>query len=144
MTTTSTIPTASTLSTASARASLKPAILSDRFESQQSFARVLGREDRSRITGTPESKARDAAQQFVAQVFVQPVLKQLRESNQAAAPFGPTDAEKTFRGQLDADLAQRIVRGTNWPLVDRLARDMLERSSPAPALTPGAGLDVSL
>lgn len=116
----------------------KPAILTDRFESQQSFARVLGREDRSRLTGTPEQKARDAAQQFVAQVFVQPVLKQLRDTNQAAAPFGPTDAEKTFRGQLDADLAQRIVRSTNWPLVDRLAQDMLVRSGQASAARPAS------
>ncbi len=95
---------------------------------QGAFASVLGRAGPSRGgDSTPESKAREAAAQFVAITFVQPVLKQVRESNRAAPPFGPSEGERGFRAMLDADLAQRIVQRSDWPLVDRLATDLLKR-----------------
>ena len=83
---------------------------------------------------TPTERARDAAERFVAMTFVEPVLSSMREQNQAAAPFAPNQAEKQFRGMLDARLAEDIVRASNFPLVDRLARDLLRE---APASGPG-------
>jgi Rod binding domain-containing protein len=53
---------------------------------------------------------------------VQPMLKLLRDSNNAAPPFAPGPAEKQFRSLMDVELAQRIVNSANFPLVDALAR----------------------
>ncbi|QOJ01780.1 MAG: hypothetical protein HRU70_15365 [Phycisphaeraceae bacterium] len=112
---------------------MSPDRLADR---QRAFREVLGRADTA--GKPPETVARDAAEQFVAMTFVQPMLKGLRDSGGAAAPFAPTQAEKQFRGLLDADLARRIVGASNWPLVDRLARDLLQDQAPT---APAAGED---
>ena len=103
------------------------------------FARVLGTSNRGlagSAEASPEIKAREAAQEIVSMTLVQPLLKLARESNSAAPPFGPGKGEQTFSGLLDATYAQEIVRAAQFPLVDRLARDMLSRSSP-PGAEPG-------
>ena len=84
-------------------------------------------------TQTPEQRARAAAEKMVATAFVQPVLKQLRESNNAPAPWGPTDAEKQFGPLLDAQIAERIVQAARFPTVDRMARMILGQGAQAPA-----------
>ena len=56
---------------------------------------------------------------------MQPLLKQLRESSQAAPPFAPTSAEKQLRALQDAELARQVVRGGRFPVVERLAQGML-------------------
>ncbi len=99
---------------------------------QRSFAEALGdmrnavrfeaKEDRK-----PEDRALDAARQLVATTLVEPILKQARESNQAPPPFGPTQAERQFGSLLDHKLAQDIVTASGFPLVDRLARDLLKK-----------------
>lgn len=109
---------------------------------QADFARILsmsGAEARVASGRTPgdgsqtaERKAREAAEGLVGVVLVQPILKQLRESNQAAPPFQPTRGEQQFRSMLDAKLAQEITRSARFPLVDRLARDMRDRLGTAP------------
>lgn len=68
--------------------------------------------------------ARQAAEQLVAITFVQPLLREARESNHAAAPFAPGAIEKQFAPLLDAQLSDRIVRASRWPLIDRVAHDM--------------------
>jgi len=85
-------------------------------------------------TQTPEQRARAAAEKMVATAFVQPVLKQLREANNAPAPWGPTDAEKQFGPLLDAQIAERIVQAARFPTVDRMARMILgpEDQKPPP------------
>ncbi len=100
---------------------------------QRSFAAALGaarhaegidaRENRSK-----EAKAREAAEMLVSTTLVEPVLKQLRESNNAAPPFGPTPAEKQFGALLDHRLCHDIVKSANFPMVDRLARDLLKHA----------------
>jgi Rod binding domain-containing protein len=100
---------------------------------QAEFAAVLAKKtDRAGPSGTRESQARTAAEDFVAVAFIQPILKQLRESNTAEAPFAPGPAEKQFRGLMDGQFARRIVQAGNYPLVDRLARDMLKHGVQAP------------
>ena len=96
------------------------------FNDQQSFSSILAR-DLSKPS-SPERSARESAEQLVAISLVQPVLKQLRDSDRAAPPFAPTQAERQFRSLMDAELAQRLVRASNFPLVDRLARDLLTRT----------------
>lgn len=101
--------------------------------SQQGFAAMLGRASAD-ANKTAEERAREAAQDFVAQTFVQPFLKEFRESDRTPAPFGPSQGEKQFRALMDVELARRIVQAQRFPLVDRLAQDLLRApSSPAPS-----------
>lgn len=93
---------------------------------QQDFSGVLGRAIERGETG-PE-QARKAAEQFVAIALVQPLLSQLRAANQSAPPFAPTQGEKQFQSLLDSHLAQEITRSKNFPLVDRLAADLMKRA----------------
>lgn len=94
---------------------------------QQSFTDVLSQATSSGGPKTDEERARETAQDFVAMAFVQPLLKQLRESNNTPPPFGPGKGEQQFRALMDAQVARNVVQKSNWPVVDRLARDMLER-----------------
>jgi len=71
-----------------------------------------------------DAEARDAAEQLVAVVLIEPIFKRMRESNQAAPPFAPTNGEKQFQSMLDAKLAHEITSAARFPLVDRLARDL--------------------
>jgi Rod binding domain-containing protein len=107
-----------------------PTSSGDIMASQSAFARMLGAHTKASLT--PAERTREAAEQFVAQVFVQPILKQFRDSDRTPAPFGPSSAEKQFRALMDADLAQRITKAQHFPLVERLAQDLLKRSIAAP------------
>lgn len=91
------------------------------------FASVLGRMGKV-ASETPEQLAHRTAESFVSMTFVQPLLKELRSSNHTAAPFAPTEGEKQFQGLMDAQLAQRIVSTAQFPLVDRIASDILNKS----------------
>ena len=76
-------------------------------------------------------RARQAAEGLVATSFLSPILKQIRESNNAAPPFGPTQAEKQFGGLLDNRLADEISHAAQFPLVERLV-EQFTRNLPAP------------
>lgn len=102
-------------------------------QDQSEFARILsmtapGRRSMTGGTPTPpgdaDDRARDAAEQLVATVLVEPILKLVRESNQGAPPFAPSNGEKQFRSMIDAKLAHEITGAARFPLVDRLARDL--------------------
>lgn len=92
---------------------------------QSAFAAALGR---AKAKGDQASQAREAAEQLVATTFIQPILKRMRDSSQAAPPFAPTQAEKQFGSILDSTLAGRIVKKADWSLVDRIATDMSKRT----------------
>ena len=98
---------------------------------QRDFAAMLGREMSRADAGqeTPEQRARTAAEGFVSTALVEPLLKAVREANEAPAPWGPSDVEKRFGGLIDAERATQIVRSSSFPIVDRLARDLLQRSA---------------
>ncbi|MEM1422778.1 MAG: rod-binding protein [Planctomycetota bacterium] len=78
-----------------------------------------------------DAEARAAAEEFVAVALVQPILTQLRESNNAWGPFAPGAHEKQFGALLDAEYASRIARASGFGLVDRLANDLRRVASPA-------------
>lgn len=95
----------------------------------------------SRARLEPEEQTRRAAEEFVAQALVLPILKQVRETNQAAAPFAPGPYEKSIGALFDQETAVKIVRAEGFALVDAVARNLLRnqpRSEPgrqaAPAL----------
>jgi Rod binding protein len=85
---------------------------------------VMGRAQGSSAKATPKERARKAAEQLVAITFVRPILEEMRRSNNAAPPFGPSSGEKQFRSFLDAKLANEITHSAQFPLVDRIARDL--------------------
>lgn len=95
---------------------------------RDSFSAVLSRARHD--DADPETRARTAAEQLVSTALVQPIFKRLRDSNNAAPPFGPGKVERTFGPMLDATLAQRMVGSQRWGLVDALARRMLAKSAP--------------
>lgn len=97
---------------------------------QRSFAEALGdMRNATRFSAgekkTSEERARDAAEKLVATTLIEPILKEVRANNRAAAPFAPTQAEKQFGSLLDHRLANDIASATNFPIVDRLAQDLL-------------------
>lgn len=75
--------------------------------------------------GDELAQARKAAEGLVSNTFIEPILKQIRESNDAPPPFGPTDAEKQFGALLDTKVADEIVQGTNFPIVEQITQRLL-------------------
>ena len=71
----------------------------------------------------PET-ARRAAEQFVAQALVRPVLAQMRSTSMAAAPFAPGPYEKQFGPMVDNVVAENIVKSKQFGIVDAVARAM--------------------
>lgn len=108
------------------------------IDRQSDFLNSLGIEGRKidarETRASDEDTALKAAQDFVATTFIQPILKQAREMDNAPPPFGRTDAEKQLASLADGRLALDIVRASNFPLVERLARDMRNEPMEAPAL----------
>lgn len=70
-------------------------------------------------------RAQKGAEQLVAATFIVPILQQLRESNNAAEPFGPGMYEKQMGPMIDAQIADRIVSAQNLPIVNALRDRML-------------------
>jgi len=104
---------------------------------QVSFAELLGRQSGSGESGlTPAERATAAAEQLVSVALVQPLLAQLRDTNNAAPPFAPTGAEKQMRALQDAGIARQITHAARFPLVERLARRMLDASGHAEPTAP--------
>jgi len=62
--------------------------------------------------------------------FIEPLLKKLRETSNAAPPFAPGPAEKQFRGIADAQVARQIAQSWRFGLVDSLARRLLNQTEP--------------
>ena len=98
-----------------------PAVL----QRQRDFAAVIARDQGAHAHAAP---ARQAAEDFVAMAFVQPLLAQLRETNDAAEPFAPGPAERQFGEIMDQVLSRQIVRASNFPLVDRIEQDLASRA----------------
>jgi len=88
-------------------------------------------------------RARKAAEDFVSIAFVQPILKEFRASNRAAAPFAPGPAERSFGALLDQVMAGEVVRASKFGLVDRLAGDLNSRRLKGRGGGEGGGEDAS-
>jgi len=106
----------------------EPTVPSADARERSLFASALSRAT-SPTGQTPQARARDAAEQLVATSLVAPVLKSLRESDGAAAPFAPSQGERSFRQMQDTVLAQRLVKSSNWTLVDQVARRLLKNAT---------------
>lgn len=95
---------------------------------QRSFSQVMSIEGRRNEQVSTEDEARDAAERLVAATLIEPLLKSMRASNNAAEPFAPTQAEKQLQALADTATAHDLVRKANFPIVDRMARDLLAKS----------------
>jgi len=105
----------------------------DSTDSQRRFASVLSiAERRVGTKPTGEQQARESAEQLVAIALVQPLLAQLRSTENAAPPFQATQGEKQFRSLWDAQIAGDLVKASNFPLVDHIAKNMLRPSADLP------------
>lgn len=121
------IPLTSPLDPPHASSSPRPAQSREAGE-RELFSAALARVGNAR---TPHEHARQAAEDLIGAALVKPVLKGLRESNGAAAPFAPGAGEKAFRGMMDDMLAQRLVKSGDWALVSSLTNRLLERAGGA-------------
>lgn len=82
---------------------------------------------RAARNGSPRELAYEAAKTLVVEAFVKPIFAQLHEGSLASDAFKPGVGEKRFRPLLDAALADKVVEGSNFALVERVA-DQFERS----------------
>ncbi|UYV13180.1 MAG: hypothetical protein NCW75_02575 [Phycisphaera sp.] len=96
------------------------------YDRQRDFSAVIARDD---TPASAQGSARRAAEDFVAMAFVEPLLAELREGNNAAPPFAPGPAEKQFGEIMDQVMSRQIVRASNFGLVDRLEADLSQRSA---------------
>lgn len=97
-----------------------------RNDERNTFAATFNRA-KSDTPKTPQQEAREAAEGLVSMAFLQPILKQMRESNNTAAPFGPGKGEQSMRTMLDQAWSDNIVKNGNWSLVNRVEQRMLDR-----------------
>ncbi len=108
----------------------------------------------SRVDGTPDAFARrlealleqeqgeqqlavvrEQARKLVAEAFIAPILAKVRETNQAAEPFGTTDVENRFGPIFDRAVADAMVRPDRFPMVESVERSMLRKMIPQEGLT---------
>lgn len=123
------------LTTSTASVLTERGVRDARLARQESFQSMIAR---ANAPVEREARARQAAEQLIAATFVEPILKQAREMHKAAPPFGPGPGEMQFRALMDAELAHRLVRAGRWPLVERVASNLLgARTGAAPVrITP--------
>ncbi len=82
--------------------------------------------------GDSRELAREAAKTLVTEAFIKPVFAAMREGGFAAEGFKPGTGERRFRPLFDAALAEKVVEGSNFDLVNRVA-DRFETSMKARA-----------
>lgn len=106
------------------------------LQSQRSFDQALGRAQGRAPSRDKQDEARAAAEELVSRALVQPILAKLRESRDAAEPFGPSEVERAFGSISDAQFADRLTKSGNWPLVDSVARHIINAGKPTADITP--------
>lgn len=135
-----------------------------KLASQETFSSVLSQHVAEGVGSKPLSslnpaqrleRSRQAAEDFVAVAFVQPILKNLRSGGVAGElppPFGPGPGEKQFRTIADAQLAKGLTHASRWPLVENLAKRLAtphidpksKEAVAAAAALPGSPADLRL
>ncbi len=83
-----------------------------------SFGDALRDADALQSPDARQVEAREAAKSLVASAFVVPLLASVRETSFATGPFAPTMAERRFGPIIDQQIADQIMSGTNFAVVD--------------------------
>jgi Rod binding domain-containing protein len=94
------------------------------FERLPASARARGASAADAEQAAFDRQLDEAATQFVAISFIQPILQQMRQSSIAEEPFAPGAGERRFAPLLDQHLADRIVGSSNFPIVDVVKRHL--------------------
>lgn len=79
--------------------------------------------------GSERARVRIEARKLVAEAFIAPMLAKIRSDNKAAAPFGPTQAEKRFGPMIDSAIADSMTRPDRFPLVKAIERSVMGKLS---------------
>ena len=75
--------------------------------------------DAARSAGkTKDQQVRESVEQLVSSAFILPLMNELRDQPLDSDLFGGGFAEDSFRQQLDTILADRMVAGGNFPVVE--------------------------
>jgi hypothetical protein len=88
------------------------------------MVRELGGDPDSAEASTREGIVSVAARRLVADAFVEPMLREAREAAQPTGIFAPGAGEKRFSHLVDRAMADRIVDGHRFGLVDALERSL--------------------
>ncbi len=96
----------------------------------ESFADLVARFSATESGEKQVETIREESRKLVAEAFITPILAKIRENNQAAAPFGTTDAEKRFGPIYDRAVADSMSRPDRFPMVESVERYMLRRIVP--------------
>lgn len=93
---------------------------------------------------TREERAREAVEQLVSSAFILPLMQEVRDQPLDSDLFDGGYAEDSFRQQLDTVLADRMVAGGNFPVVeviyDRIMQTYQQRDE---GLSAHRALDVA-
>ena len=79
-----------------------------------------------------EETLREESRKLVAEAFIAPLLAKIRDDNKAAAPFGPTTAEKRFGPMLDRAIADSMTRPDRFPMIEAVERSLRNRMNEKP------------
>ena len=96
----------------------------------ENFADMVARFSSTEKGGKQVETIREESRKLVAEAFITPILAKIRENNQAAAPFGTTDAEKRFGPIYDRAVADSMSRPDSFPMVESVERYMLRQIVP--------------
>ncbi|NBC10197.1 MAG: hypothetical protein GVY24_00490 [Planctomycetes bacterium] len=83
--------------------------------------------DTARAAGkSKEQQVRESVEQLVSSAFILPLMNELRDQPLDSDLFGGGFAEDSFRQQLDTVLADRMVAGGNFPVVEVIYERLTE------------------
>lgn len=102
---------------------------------------LFGRE----LVRTQEDVARRGAEELVANALILPAFKMMREDPLQSDLLGKAPGQEAFESMWDQEIANRLARSAQLPLVDSVARRLLRKhASPmdgAAVAHQGAGLN---
>ena len=107
-----------------------PSVSDGASRAPESFADMVARFSSTEKGQQQVETIREESRKLVAEAFITPILAKIRENNQAAAPFGTTDAEKRFGPIYDRAVADSMSRPDRFPMVESVERYMLRRIVP--------------
>ena len=100
-------------------------------DDQASFLRAmvrrLGGDGDAPEAGTHEGLVGVAARRLVSDAFLEPLLREARESSQPGGIFAPGAGEKRFGHLVDRAMADRIVDAHRFDVVEAVERSLLQR-----------------
>ena len=104
-----------------------------------SFAKTVSNQNPKKL----EDKVRNAAEQLVSSSFVLPILQQLQNDPFRSDLFHGGQAENMFSQQLNTQIADDIVKRSNYPVAEHVYNQIMNRVNQTAHqnTTPQTGID---